>query len=119
MNKIKITYWISSLIACGIMAYSASMYFMNTDMIKGYFEMLHYPSYVVIPLAIAKILGIIAILSRKINFLKEWAYAGFLFDGILAFTAHIEAGDGGYLFSLIVIITTLVSYFTEKHAFKG
>ena len=103
--------------ACGIMAYSASMYFSNTEGVKQYFEILNYPSYIVVPLAIAKVLGIIAILYRKISFLKEWAYAGFIFDGILAATAHFVANDGGHMFAIVVIIASVTSYFFEKRTF--
>ena len=61
------------------MLYSAQLYFFNTEMVQGFFKSFNYPSYIVIPLAIAKVLGIIAILFNKIKWLKEWAYAGLLF----------------------------------------
>ena len=71
--------------------------------------MLHYPSYLVYPLAVAKILGIIAVLSNKSKLLKEWAYAGFFFDAVLAATAHISAGDKGEMMSVAAIILIVVS----------
>jgi DoxX-like family len=114
MNINKTIYWTATVICCGIMAFSASMYFTKTEMVRGFFTHFLYPSYLVIPLATAKILGIAAILYRKNTWLKEWAYAGFFFDGVLAASAHIHANDGGYLMALLVVAGTLVSYFMEK-----
>jgi hypothetical protein len=114
MNTNKIIYWAATVICCGMMAFSATMYFTKTDMVRGFFTQLGHPTYIVIPLAIAKILGIIAILYRKNAWLKEWAYAGFFFDGVLASAAHVHAGDGGYVMAGAVSVATLVSYFMEK-----
>jgi hypothetical protein len=38
------------------------MYFTKTEMVKDFFESLGYPTYIVIPLAVAKTLGVIIIL---------------------------------------------------------
>ncbi len=114
MKTQKIIYWITTGILCAIMLYSATMYFINTEMIKGFFESFNYPTYIVIPLAIAKILGVITILSNKVTWLKEWAYAGFFFDVVLAFTAHMVAEDGGALFSIIAFFALIGSYTSGK-----
>ncbi|AXT52132.1 DoxX family protein [Aquimarina sp. BL5] len=110
----KIIYWIATLAMCGIMLFSAQMYFFNTDMVRGFFESLDYPTYLVIPLAIAKICGIIVILTNKIKWLKEWAYAGFFFDMVLAFTAHHIKDDGQGLFATLGLIFLIISYTTSK-----
>jgi len=65
----------------------------------------------VIPLAIAKILGLLAIWVFKNRALKEWAYAGFFFDVVLAFFAHIMVQDGEQLFALLGVIFVLSSYY--------
>ncbi|MFM2268581.1 MAG: hypothetical protein RL757_2022 [Bacteroidota bacterium] len=117
MNINKIIYWAATVICCGMMAFSASMYFTKTEMVRGFFTQLGYPTYIVIPLAIAKILGIFAILYRRNSWLKEWAYAGFFFDGVLASAAHLNANDGGHIMALALSFATLVSYFMEKKAF--
>lgn len=94
---------------CGVFAFSASMYFTKTEMVRGFFDALGYPNYLVIPLAVLKVLGIIAVLSRASKFLTEWAYAGFFLDAVLAFAAHNVVQDGEGMFSIIAIIATLVS----------
>jgi len=117
MDIKKIIYWISTGLLCALMLFSASMYFTKTEMVRGFFEALDYPTYLVIPLATAKILGLIAIVYRKQSTLKEWAYAGFFFDTVLATTAHIDKGHD-YWMSLTGIALVLVSYIFEKLAFE-
>ncbi len=109
----KIVYWITTVALCAIMLYSAQMYFFKTEMIKGFFESFNYPTYIVIPLAIAKILGIVAILTNQIKWIKEWAYAGFFFDLVLASLAHHYAGHPVGL-SVYAIVILIVSYAVGK-----
>ena len=110
INKTKkIIYWISTTLMCIIFLFSASMYLIKPDMVKGLFEMLGHPSYLVYPLAFAKILGVIAVLSNKSKMLKEWAYAGFFFDAVLAVAAHISLNDGGELLSIAAAVLVVIS----------
>lgn len=115
MKWINVIYWISTGVMCAIFAYSAQMYIVNYEQIVSYFPNLGFPGWLVAPLAALKILGIIAILSKKSRFLKEWAYAGFLFDSLLAFFAHYFAADGQGMIAAVAIVATVVSkVFDEK-----
>jgi len=106
------------LVATGLltvlMLFSAGMYFFNYEMVSATFTNLGFPTYIIYPLAIAKILGLIAIWTKKSNALKEWAYAGFFFDFVLALTAHINIDDGEYAPALLALVLLFVSYFFEK-----
>jgi hypothetical protein len=113
----KIIYWISTILLCLLMTASATMYFVNNQVVKEIFTQLGYPTYLVYPLAIAKLLGIIAIITKKSKLLKEWAYAGFFFDFLLAFAAHLNANDGGIYTPLIAIFLLFTSYFFDKQLF--
>ena len=113
MKIIKITYWIATILLSLLFLYSAQMYFFKTEMVKGFFEYLNYPTYIVIPLAIVKVIGVIMILWRKSNWLTEWAYAGFFFDLVLATAAHQVAGDSIGL-SVIGIPILFISYVLGK-----
>ncbi len=117
MKTNKLIYWISTGLLCLLMLFSAGMYLFNHDMIIQAFTSLGFPTYIIYPLAIAKILAVIAILSRKSTFLKEWAYAGIFFDVILAFSAHIMAGDGAWMAALVGIVLVVVSRFFDGRAF--
>ena len=110
----QIGFYLATSVLTAIMIYSAQMYLRSPEAIAGYFESVNYPSYLVYPLAIAKILGLVAIWGNFSKSLKEWAYAGFFFDVTLAFTAHMVAKDGGELFSIIAFIALMISYFLGK-----
>ena len=115
MKLQKTIYWISTILLSAIFLYSAQMYVFKTEMVKGFFESFNYPSYLVIPLAIAKVLGVITIIWRKNTWLTEWAYAGLFFDLILATLAHGHANHGIGL-SVYAIPILLISYFLGKTA---
>ncbi|MEL6809741.1 MAG: DoxX family protein [Bacteroidota bacterium] len=114
MNIQRIVYWIATPLLCALMLYSATLYVTNTEMVKGFFESFNYPSYIVIPLATAKILAVIMILWRKSSWLTEWAYAGLFFDMVLAYFAHHFAGHENNYLPLLGIIVLLLSYFFGK-----
>ena len=114
LKTIKIIYYISTGLLTVLMLMSAGMYLFNTQEIQESFQILGYPTYIVIPLAILKLLGLIAIWTKKSDTLKEWAYAGFFFDFILALTAHLIIGDGDYIPALMAIIFVLTSYIFYK-----
>ncbi len=117
MKTTKIIYFISTGLLTALMLMSAFMYFFNYGEVSQTFLNLGYPTHIVYPLAVAKILGLIAIWVKKPKVLKEWAYAGFFFNTVLATTAHIVAQDGGFAPALVGVILVLVSYNTEKKLF--
>jgi hypothetical protein len=113
----KIIYWIATGLLSALMLMSASMYVFNYEMVSQTFVNLGFPVYIIYPLAAAKVLGLIAILSRKSNFLKEWAYAGFFFDFVLALSAHWVVNDGEFVPAFAAIVLLIVSYRYDKKAF--
>ena len=113
-KKRNIPYLASTGLLTALMLMSAGMYFFNHSMVSDTFTRLGYPTYIIYPLAIAKILGLVAIWTNKSNTLKEWAYAGFFFDFVLALAAHVAVQDGEYLPAIIAIVLVLVSYIYRK-----
>jgi DoxX-like family len=110
----KIIYWIVTGLFCLMMLGSAGMYIVNHAEVLKIFSSLGYPTYIVYPLAIAKILGVIAILSKQSKILKEWAYAGFFFNLLLAASAHYFAGVPSPLLAIIGLVLLLISYTLDK-----
>ena len=110
----KIIYLVATGLLSALMLMSAGMYFLQYDMVSDTFTRLGFPTYIIYPLAIAKILGLVAIWTKKSQMLKEWAYAGFFFDFLLASSAHINVGDGEYLPAMIAMVLLAVSYIFEK-----
>lgn len=110
MNRNKLIYWIATGLLSLLMLFSASMYFLKTEYVNEVFVRLGYNERIVIPLAILKILGIIAIVSNRSKMLKEWAYFGFFIDFSLAFEAHWATNDGGHITSAIALVLLITSY---------
>lgn len=110
----KIVYWIGTALLCLLMLFSAYNYIFNHAALADAYTSLGYPTYLIYPLAAAKILGVVAILSNLNKTLAEWAYAGFFSDLVLAAAAHIMVGDGSELFAIIGLVFWAVSYFTKS-----
>jgi hypothetical protein len=89
MKKIKILYWvITGLFAVGILL-SAISQILNVPEEKIIMRNLGYPGYIIPFLGIAKLMGIIAIVTPGFSRLKEWAFAGLFFDLIGAIYSHL------------------------------
>jgi hypothetical protein len=110
----KIIYWVATGLLTAMMLMSAGMYLFNNEMVSEVFTRLGYPTYLIYPLASAKVLGLVAIWTNKSKAIKEWAYAGFFFDFLLAFTAHLEVNDGESLPALVAMALLIVSYWFGK-----
>ena len=93
MKGVKVGYWIATGLLSALMLGSAGAYLFKTADVGEVFLELGFPVFIVVPLAIAKILGVLAITLRRSSILAEWAYAGFFFDFLLALGAHLNAGD--------------------------
>jgi hypothetical protein len=114
----KVIYWGATGLLSAMMLMAAGMYFFNHEMVAELFASLGYPTYIIYPLAVAKILGITAILTKKCKTLKEWAYAGFFYDLVLALSAHLMVGDGEFAGALVALVLLMVSYHYDKKVFK-
>jgi hypothetical protein len=77
---------------------------------------LGYPIYNMPMYGVAKLLGVIALLQIKFKTIKEWAYAGFAFNFISAFTSRVIMGDGiaDLAPPLIMLAIMFVTYFFWK-----
>ena len=110
----KILFWASTGILTLIMFFSVYNYFFNHQMVSGFYVAMGYPTYLIYPLAMAKILGLVAIWGNFSKSLKEWAYAGFFFNTVLAFFAHIMISDGQHMGAVIAFVAVMISYFMGK-----
>lgn len=117
MKKINIIYWISTIIAAGLMLFSTIPDIIadkkTQEFMTGY---LHYPDYFTRFIGVAKLLGVIAILVPGFPRIKEWAYAGLFFDLIGATYSQIAIDvpawgpQGGWLLMLGWFLPLIVSY---------
>lgn len=90
-------YWIVTGLFCGVFIVSALLTLFDPEGTRRQTAELGYPVYIATyPLAAAKIAGVVAILSRWSPTLTMFAFAGFLFDLILAGAAHVYERDFPY-----------------------
>jgi hypothetical protein len=86
----KIAYWITTVLLAFILISGGFWLMTNTQAMGAY---LGFPDYFWQILAVCKILGGIAILVPRFPLLKEWAYAGIVFNMAGAVATRIFVGD--------------------------
>lgn len=113
MKKTKIIYWVLTGLFAFLMLGSAIPYILSMPVaVKGMHEELGYPVYFIPFIGVAKLLGVIAILVPGYSRLKEWAYAGLVFDLIGATYSISAAGKpvGDYIFMVLPLALAFGSY---------
>ena len=114
MKKVKIIYWISTILFAGLMIYSSVDGIKpNEKAIQFLHDGLGYPVYFIQFISIAKLIGSITILIPGLNRIKEWAYAGLFFDLAGAIYSGLAVSgkfDPMMLMMLIWIVPGIVSY---------
>jgi hypothetical protein len=84
------------------------------------FTHLGYPTYLLPFIGIAKTLGVVVVLVPGFRRLKEWAYAGLVFDLIGALYSHLAVGDGpsAWGFPIIGLVLVMGSYVLQRLALR-
>src|SRR5262245_34326305 len=102
-------YWIVTGLMAAFMLMASIPDIVRIQPAVDLFKHLGYPIYLLPFLGVAKTLGVIAILTPGVGRLKEWAYAGLVFDLIGALYSHLSVGDGPSVWMPAVIGLLLVS----------
>ena len=118
MRHGKRLYWIVTGLMAAFMLMASIPDILRIPQAVDLFAHLGYPAYLLPFLGIAKTLAVIAILSPGFRWLKEWAYAGLVFDLIGAFYSHLSVGDppsawGGSVIALSLVIGSYMVYRTQ------
>jgi hypothetical protein len=111
MKKTKTIYWVVTSLFAAFMLFTAIPdIILNADAVKFMTE-LGYPMYFIPFIGVAKVLGAIAILIPGYPRIKEWAYAGLVFDLIGAmFSIASTAGIAASLPLILFIGFAFASY---------
>ena len=119
-KQLRLTYAALTLPFLILQGWSALQYLGESARMTGILMTLGYPLYVMKILAVAKLLGIAAIAIGSFATLKEWAYAGFVFEACGALASHLCAGDSLTIAPLPVISLTLglVSFLLWKQLLR-
>ena len=121
MKTTKILYWVCTILICAMMLFSAFGSFMNDPKGAEFAKQIGFPLYIFKFLAVAKVLGVIAILVPGYQRLKEWAYAGLFFDLAGATYAFIASGFPVAQWAPMFIFIALLfgSYFFYHKKLQG
>lgn len=119
--KKKILYWLPHVLLLLFMVGSGIMYFVNAEEVAKIFVQLGYPVYTMYFNATAKILGGIAIVWPGCpRFLKEWAYAGYLYIILLAAQAtYVVMPEGLWMMGIFIAIFAWAYYEFWKKSKKA
>jgi len=112
MKKTNIFYWIFTGLFAALMLSSGIQGAMNTpETVQVMHGQLGYPNYFTTFISVAKVLGAIAILIPGFPRIKEWAYAGLMFDLLGATYSIVAAGLPGVAFMILPFVLGIGSYF--------
>ncbi len=116
MKNAKTPYWIITSLMAAFMLLASIPDVLRLPQAVSIFGHLGYPVYLLPFLGTAKTLGIIAVLIPAFQRLKEWAYAGLVFDVIGALYSHLSVGDSpsGWMPALIGLVLVGSSYLSYR-----
>lgn len=89
-----IGYWATTAIVAFVLLVGGVMDLMRPRDAVELIVHLGYPMYFMTIIGVWKVLGAIALLVPRYPRLKEWAYAGIIFDFTGALASHASRGDG-------------------------
>jgi len=75
-----IAYWVTTALVVFELVLGGAWDVLRVPQVRGLIERLGYPPYFLVILGIWKLLGAVALVIPRFPRLKEWAYAGVLFD---------------------------------------
>lgn len=116
LKTVRIVYWIATLLFVIPQTWSAVQMVIEAPRMAATIHHLGYPTYFMLGLGVAKLLGAIVILLGSWPGLKEWAYAGYTFDTLGALVSHLSVGDsiGTAAVPLAFLVAQLGSYVAWK-----
>lgn len=106
-----IAYWVTTALVVFELALGGVWDILRVPQVRGLIERLGYPSYFLVILGIWKLLGAFALAIPRFARLKEWAYAGVLFDLTGAVASQLASGliDAGTMAYPIVMMGVAVA----------
>ena len=112
MKKLPILYWITTGLVLFFLLPGAVMNIMKTPDWVAVFSLLGYPAYLLPFLGVAKLCGCIVIVLPYFNRLKEWAYAGIVFDlvGAIYSALMVNGFEPALLLMLLAVGVVFASY---------
>ena len=115
MKRDKIIYWVATGLFSLMLGAGGATYLFAPEIAEEMLGHLGYPTYIIPTMGIAKLLGVIAIVTNTSPKLKEWAYFGFFIDLVLGIQSHLvvdQAGAEGAIAGLVLLVVSYI--YNEK-----
>jgi len=105
----KIIYWTATGLMLFLMLAAIVGYPLRWDTIGAEFQEMGFPSYIPYPLWALKVIGVVVIVTNKYDNLKNWVYATYFMNMLLALSAH-WSNDTFFGHAVAGMIAIVVSY---------
>jgi DoxX-like family len=109
-----LVYWMATGLFFALFAFSAIWTLVDVPGAEAGARRLNFPANLMVPLALA---GIAAIVWRRSTMLKEFAFAGFLFDLLLAGSQHLYQRDGEGVPVVVGLVLWAGAYYVDRRRF--
>jgi uncharacterized membrane protein YphA (DoxX/SURF4 family) len=104
-----IAYWVTTVLVAAEFVVGGVMDILRLPPFFAIMKHLGYPAYFSVIIGVWKVLGAVAVLAPRFPRLKEWAYAGMVFNMTGAAASHLAVGDGAGALVAPIIFTGLVA----------
>jgi DoxX-like family len=111
-------YWIATGLFTLLYLGSLTLTFSDLEASYKSYASLGFPSmWVVFFNGLGKVLGLAAIYQNRSNTLKDFAFAGFLFNLLIATCAHISTADPGLILAIIGLVLWVFAFVMNRKVF--
>ena len=116
MNGPSRLYWVVTGLMSTFMLVAAIPDLVESAQAEAAFMHLGYPVYLLRFIGTAKVLGVAAVLVPGLPRLREWAYAGLVFDLTGALYSHLSVGDPAsiWIFAVFGLVLVTGSYLLQR-----
>jgi uncharacterized membrane protein YphA (DoxX/SURF4 family) len=106
-----IAYWVATALVVSELSLGGLWDILRVPQVRSLIERLGYPLYFLVILGVWKLLGAVALVIPRFPRLKEWAYAGVIFDLTGAVASQLASGliDAGTMAYPIVMTGVAVA----------
>ena len=108
-----IAYWITTILVVFELSIGGVWDVLRVPQVRNLIERLGYPPYFLVILGVWKLLGAVALIIPRFPRLKEWAYAGVLFDLTGAVASQVASGlvdVGTMAYPIVMTVVALASW---------
>jgi uncharacterized membrane protein YphA (DoxX/SURF4 family) len=109
-NARELGYWIATALAVLLFAVPGAALLIRNAHFASEMARLGYPAYFLTILGALKILGALVILVPGFRRLKEWAYAGLMFDVLGAVLSRLAMGDPAAMLVVPLLVGALALF---------